>query len=95
MENITLSSDLEDLQRIVGDDLFLKICKHFEGTSIYFSKNITRDIQKQLIIKDYDNGASYKELAKKYNYSEVWIRELCSNLFKSNDEKNLFIEAQK
>lgn len=90
-----LSSDLNDLQEILGDELFYKVCKHFEGTSIYFSKNITRDIQKQLIVKEFDEGASYKELARKYNYSEVWIRDLCSNLFRQQEENDLFAEMSK
>ncbi|MBN2546549.1 MAG: helix-turn-helix domain-containing protein [Spirochaetes bacterium] len=91
MEINNLSADMSDLKDITGDEIFLKICRHFEGTSIYFSKGITRDIQKQLILADYDKGMSYKDLAKKYNYSEVWIREVCNNLFKRED-KLLFPE---
>ncbi|MBN2547481.1 MAG: hypothetical protein JXB50_16875 [Spirochaetes bacterium] len=89
MEISNLSTDMADLREITGDEIFLKICRHFEGTTIYFSKGIIRDVQKQFILSDYDAGMSYRELAKKYSYSEMWIREICNNLFK-NEEKTLF-----
>lgn len=77
MDNCNISEDLSDLAGLIGEDLFLKVCSHFAGQSIYFSKSITRDLQKQQIIHDFNAGAGYNELAHRYNYSVSHIRNIC------------------
>lgn len=88
-----VSEDLQMLLGITGLEVFLKICKTFEGTSIYFSKSISKELERESILKDYQNSQiTYKELARKYNYSETYIREICNNLFSSfsKEDKSLF-----
>ena len=69
IERDYISSDLQILLDITGIETFLKICKTFEGTSIYFSKNISKELEKESIYKEYkSSNTSYKELARKYGY---------------------------
>jgi Mor family transcriptional regulator len=71
-----ITSDQNDLLEIIGLDNFLKVSKHFEGSSIYFSKNISRKLEELSIIDDLKTGKSIIDISRKYNKSVSWIREI-------------------
>lgn len=65
-----------DIADNIGMDIAIKFHENFGGLQITFPKHFyNKDyIVKQ--IKTEFNGNNFRELAKKYNYSERWIREL-------------------
>jgi len=73
-----MNEDLQYLFDSLGFDNFLKLCKHFEGRSVYFKKVIVKDMLKEKIIFEYSKGENYKNLARKYGYTESWIRCICN-----------------
>lgn len=73
-----LSTDLQDLCFIVGEEKFYVICNHFKGASVYFPKYACALLMREQIKAEYKKGVSYKELAKRYGYSLSWIRKICN-----------------
>ncbi|MDR0709630.1 MAG: hypothetical protein LBF77_06160 [Spirochaetaceae bacterium] len=66
----------EQLREIIGEEPASKVAKAFAGTMVYIPKNIiARNLHKK-IKKEFWNGATYKELSKKYDYTERHIRNL-------------------
>jgi Mor family transcriptional regulator len=66
----------EQLREIIGDEQAGKVAKTFAGTMVYIPKNvIARNLHKK-IKKEFWNGATYKELGRKYGYTERYIRNL-------------------
>ncbi|MCM0757366.1 hypothetical protein M7775_02130 [Sporomusa sphaeroides DSM 2875] len=63
--------------RVVGPELFAKICEICGGVPAYFPKleTITAPARDRLIIQDANNY-NYAELAMKYGISEVWVRKV-------------------
>lgn len=64
-----------ELANIVSMESVLLIHKLFSGTQVSFPKKL---FSKEYIIqniKDEYDGNNIKNLAKKWNYSERWIRE--------------------
>lgn len=72
---------LLDLQKIIGNELFSKVCNRYEGERIYFpSRGFPSKADRDLkIVEDYYSGALPYELAKKYNLSESQIRKITEN----------------
>lgn len=67
-----------DLAELVGIEGLVKLAQAFGGATIYIPKADTllrpaRDIN---IKKDF-NGYNHLELAKKYDITERWVREIC------------------
>lgn len=76
--------DLPGNYRLIGEecgvDVALKIAWLFGGTNIYLPK-LTKIIQRardERIMKEF-NGENYNQLAKKYDLSASWLRELINN----------------
>ena len=66
----------EQLREIIGEEPAIKVAKAFAGTMVYIPKNvIAKNIHKK-IKKEYWDGASYKELSRRYGYTERYIRNL-------------------
>jgi Mor family transcriptional regulator len=66
----------EQLRGIIGDGLAGEIARVFAGTMVYIPKNaISRNIHRK-IKREFREGATYKELSKKYKYTERYIRNL-------------------
>lgn len=70
--------ELKELADTLGVDALCKFTQHYGGATIYVPKfdHVVRNIRDDLIKKEF-NGFNYKELAKKYNLSESWIRKMC------------------
>ena len=85
---VELSEELEDLARIIGDDeKTLQILTEFQGMNLYFSLKITRALEQQRLILDYQELQKLPNLsqtkilgilANRYGKSQRWIRELIS-----------------
>ncbi len=74
-----LSGDQRELAETVGLAAYKKLVEHFGGCQLYIQKleTISKEIRNQEIKKSF-NGSNCRELAKKYNLSEVTIRKIVS-----------------
>jgi Mor family transcriptional regulator len=77
----------EQLREIIGDEQASKVAKVFAGTMVYIPKNvIARNLHKK-IKNEFRNGATYKELGRKYGYTERYIRNLVDRKKERQDDK--------
>lgn len=65
-----------DMVEILGEELTLKVYKHYRGQQVTFPMRI---YSKKYIIKyleqNYD-GSNLKKLARELSYSERWIKKI-------------------
>ncbi len=84
IENIKIADLPEELQEIadiIGVEKAVKLCEVFSGISIYFPKlnTITRKSRYRQLLEDFKESKTsevYKELARKYGYSESHTRAI-------------------
>lgn len=67
-----------DIAEAIGVENFYKLTKAIGGETVYIPKpeSIIRPVR-DLHIKTEFNGYNHSELAKKYEVTERWVRELC------------------
>lgn len=67
-----------DIAEEIGVVNFIKLAELVGGSTFYIpkSESFFRPVR-DLRIKQEFNGYNHSELAKKYNLSERWIREIC------------------
>ncbi|WP_242985451.1 Mor transcription activator family protein [Vallitalea okinawensis] len=71
-----LNSIYKDMAEILGVEVTLLIYKHYKGLQVTFpTRLLSKDYVKELIRQEFD-GRNTKELARKYEYSERWIRKI-------------------
>ena len=72
-----LSQEQQTLADLVGLDVFKALVRKCGGTCVYIPKedNITRPIRNTMIKTEF-TGSNIRELAKKYQLSEVQIRSI-------------------
>ena len=76
-----LPDSFYDIADEIGIDTFLKLCELCGGSSIYIpTMNSLLKPVRNRIIKENFNGANYKELARKYNITEVQVRKIVSDM---------------
>ncbi|WP_419025701.1 Mor transcription activator family protein [Emergencia sp.] len=86
MNNMKLNTNMENLRDIYKEiaertdiDTAHKIYCAFAGVQVCFPKNFyTSEYVKSQIRTQYAAGTSIKELTRRYNYSERWIRKILS-----------------
>lgn len=76
-----LEGEQREIAECIGIDSYLKLVRHFGGTSIYIQKadkvsKSSRDEQ----IKLKFNGGNYKALAREFNLSESSIRKILNGI---------------
>lgn len=81
----------QHLARILGIEALIKLSNISGGTMIYVPKieslfQVARD---RLIVKEF-NGGNYKELARKYNLTESWVRRLIQQDHMAKNQATLF-----
>ena len=77
MTSCSFKTDMEILRDLVGPEVYADIVKEFGGQAIYIARRPPRDELYDQIRAEHQDGARYRDLARKYNYSEVYIRRLC------------------
>lgn len=76
--------EIEEPYRTIADKIgiqnLLRLSKQFGGMSIYIPKpdTLLRQAKYTLIKKEF-NGYNHAQLARKYNLSEKWIRNICGD----------------
>lgn len=73
---------MREIAEKIGIENFIKLAELIGGTTFYLPKAdaILRPIRDQKIKQDF-NGYNHIDLAKKYNLSERWIRNICGEGF--------------
>jgi Mor family transcriptional regulator len=84
IENISvkaLPNQCQEFLQCMDIQTLVSFMEYFGGTSVYVPKvqSVLREVKKDSIIREYNKGLSYRELARKYKLSERWIREICNN----------------
>ena len=87
IEKITLEhldGDQLELAKLIGLEAYKKLVKYCGGGDVYVCKadTVTRLSRNKEICEDF-NGENYRELAKKYNLTERWIRAITANKLKN------------
>lgn len=72
-----LPDPYRSLCEMIGLDNALKLADKYQGTAIYLPKldAAIRKIRDDKIKEEFDGG-NYRELARKYGLTEVWVRQL-------------------
>lgn len=74
-----LSSELyTQIAEAIGIENFYKLAEVVGGTTVYIPKpeSLVRPV-KEARLKAEFNGYNHVELAKRYGFSERWVRQLC------------------
>ena len=64
----------EELEGLLGTDKAIEIAEYFSGSHVYIAKSITLVKKYQKIKREYAEGISIRELARRYAYTESHIR---------------------
>jgi Mor family transcriptional regulator len=71
-----LNGAYREMAEVLGVDTIIQIHKHFRGLQMTFpTRLLSKSYVKEQVKMKY-NGKNSKELARKYGYSERWIRNL-------------------
>lgn len=84
-----------DAAKLIGLRAFMELCARYGGTSFYVPKfdSVIAKARDRLIIKEF-TGENYKELALRYNLSEVWIRNIINKDQMEKNQMDLFGESR-
>ncbi|GAB6158295.1 hypothetical protein JCM39194_14950 [Desulfotomaculum varum] len=83
-KELTLEQIPEGLYREIAEAIgvgnFVKLTQLVGGTTIYLPKteSIVRPVRDAKIREEF-NGYNHMELAKKYDVTERWVRQLCGD----------------
>jgi len=67
---------LEELENILGTEAANRFVDFYSGTNIYIPKSIVTARKYKKIRDEFKSGASYRELAQRYGYSERYVRTI-------------------
>ena len=78
LEMLPKSELYYQIAEAIGAENFYKLAELVGGTTIYVPKpeSLTRPVRDAHIKAEF-NGYNHQELAKKYNVTERWVRQLC------------------
>jgi Mor family transcriptional regulator len=68
--------DLKKLEKFIGSENYSKVAQYFAGRALYFPRTIFIAKKHQDIRKEFEDGASYRELARRYGFTEQHIRNI-------------------
>ena len=78
-----LAGIYKEVAETVGIDNAYEIFLKFKGLQLVFPQNFySREYMATLIITEYEDGKSVRELARKYDYSESRIRQIVKGFAK-------------
>lgn len=78
---------------ILGLEMFVKLSYEIGGTSLYIPKfeSVIAKARDRLIVKQF-NGSNFRDLALKYNLTEVWVRQIINQDLARKKQTSLFDE---
>lgn len=74
-----LEADQRELADCIGMEAYRKLVENYAGSALYVRKpdTVTATVRNAQIQEEF-NGYNYRELAKKFNLSEISIRRIVS-----------------
>lgn len=78
LEMLASSELYYQIAETIGTENFYRLAELVGGTTIYVPKpeSLTRPVRDARIKAEF-NGFNHPELARKYNVTERWVRQLC------------------
>jgi Mor family transcriptional regulator len=73
----------DQLQELIGTDAAQQVAESFAGTSLYIPKGIVTAEQHKAIRQEFKDGATYRELARRYGYAERYVRAIIHRKLKT------------
>ena len=71
-----LNGIYKEFAEVLGFEVTQLIFKYFKGLQVTFpTKLLSKNYVERKVVEEY-NGSNMKELARKYNYSERWVRQV-------------------
>jgi len=70
------NEDFELMVDILGEAAAFRLAAAFAGANVYIPKNILKGRDYLEIRRKYRAGASYRELASAYGYTESYVRKI-------------------
>lgn len=70
------SGVFEELENILGTEAANRFVDFYSGSNLYVPRNIKIKRKHRKIRKEFRDGAGYRELARRYGYSEQHIRNI-------------------
>lgn len=67
---------LEELENVLGAEGADHFVDYYAGSNLYVPKNIIATRKHRKIREEFKNGAGYRELARRYGYTEQHIRRI-------------------
>ena len=81
-----LNDIYRDLTELVGLENMQKIYNQYNGFQISFPKKLYhKEYVREVVERDYD-GSNTQELARRYGYTERWIRTIATETAKEGTE---------
>ena len=76
-----ISENHKEIVDIIGVENFVVLCMQYGGTEIYIPTvaKLAQAVRNKKILQDYKNGRSYKSLAKKYDLTEMAVRNIVNS----------------
>jgi Mor family transcriptional regulator len=66
----------EQLTDLVGEEAARRVAASFAGSPMYIPQNVLTVERHKAIQQEFRDGATYRELARRYGYSERHIRNI-------------------
>lgn len=70
----------DDLERNLGTDAANRLVDLYSGSNLYIPQSIGIKRKHRQIRDEFKNGAGYKELARRFGYTERRIRQIIHDL---------------
>lgn len=71
-----LNGIYRDLALDLGVEIAISMFEHYRGLQVVFPTTLlSKEYLQQKIIQEY-NGTNVKDLARKYDYTERWVRQI-------------------
>lgn len=78
LKSIQLNGIYKDFAEVLGIDMTIQIFNYYKGLQITLpTRLLSKEFVEQKVKEEYD-GKNCKALARKYEYSERWIRKMLS-----------------
>ncbi|MDR0877241.1 MAG: hypothetical protein LBN21_04250 [Treponema sp.] len=84
------SGVFEELEGILGTDGANRLVDYYAGSSLYIPRGIQTGRKRRQIREEFKKGAGYRELAKKYGYTERHIRKITRRMPQGKIQGELF-----
>lgn len=82
----------QDLAANIGIEALLRLAAFLGGTTTYIPKIdcLVLAARDRLIIREFDKGVKPKEIAIKFDLTDVWVRKVIDQYITERDQLRLF-----